>query len=76
MRRTVRCETYDWTGGYIKNNDSADEVRDIDLSTGHLPVRTTLWLPTQIFDFDIRPNAHGPTQLVTQGVVMPLSHDL
>ena len=21
-------ETYDWTGGYIKNNDSADDVRD------------------------------------------------
>ena len=25
-------ETYDWTGGFIKNNDSADDVRDIDLS--------------------------------------------
>lgn len=22
-------ETYDWTGGFIKNNDSADDVRDI-----------------------------------------------
>ena len=28
-------ETYDWTGGYIKNNNSADDVRDIDLSTVH-----------------------------------------
>jgi len=28
-------ETYDWTGGYIENNDSADDVRDIDLSTVH-----------------------------------------
>ncbi|MCA0175190.1 MAG: acetamidase/formamidase family protein [Proteobacteria bacterium] len=28
-------ETYDWTGGYIKNNDSADDVRDIDLTTVH-----------------------------------------
>lgn len=28
-------ETYDWTGGYIKNDDSADDVRDIDLSTVH-----------------------------------------
>jgi len=28
-------ETFDWTGGYIKNNDSADDVRDIDLSTVH-----------------------------------------
>jgi formamidase len=28
-------QTYDWTGGFIKNNDSADDVRDIDLSTVH-----------------------------------------
>ncbi len=28
-------ECYDWTGGFIKNNDSADDVRDIDLSTVH-----------------------------------------
>src|SRR5256886_16243540 len=24
-------ETYDWTGGFIKKNKSADDVRDIDL---------------------------------------------
>jgi formamidase len=29
------AETYDWTGGFIKNNDSADDVRDIDLSIVH-----------------------------------------
>ena len=28
-------ETYDWTGGFIKNNDSAGDVRDIDLSIVH-----------------------------------------
>ncbi|GHC80301.1 amidase [Pseudorhodoferax aquiterrae] len=28
-------ETYDWTGGFIQNNDSADDVRDIDLTTVH-----------------------------------------
>jgi formamidase len=28
-------ETYDWTGGYIKNDDCADDVRDIDLTTVH-----------------------------------------
>ncbi len=28
----------------------------------------TLWLPTEIFDFDIKPNAEGPTLSVTQGV--------
>lgn len=30
-----RIETYDWTGGFIKNDDSADDVRDVDLSTVH-----------------------------------------
>ena len=28
-------ETYDWTGGFIQNNDCADDVRDIDLSIVH-----------------------------------------
>ncbi len=28
-------ECYDWTGGFIKNNDSAEDVRDIDLSIVH-----------------------------------------
>ena len=28
-------QCYDWTGGFIKNNDSADDVRDVDLSTVH-----------------------------------------
>ncbi|MHB1304897.1 MAG: formamidase [Acidiphilium sp.] len=28
-------ETYDWTGGYIKNDESAADVRDIDLTTVH-----------------------------------------
>ncbi|AJP55834.1 formamidase [Pandoraea vervacti] len=36
----------------------------------------TLWLPTQIFDFDIRPNADGPIRHVTGGVDMPCSPDL
>ncbi|CAB3754162.1 formamidase [Paraburkholderia solisilvae] len=36
----------------------------------------TLWLPTQIFDFDIRPNADGPIRHVKGGVEMPISHDL
>ena len=30
-----KLETYDWTGGAIKNDDSADDVRDVDLSTVH-----------------------------------------
>ena len=28
-------ETFDWTSGFIKNNDSADDVRDIDPTTVH-----------------------------------------
>lgn len=28
-------ETYDWTGGFIKNDDCADDIRDIDLSIVH-----------------------------------------
>ena len=28
-------KTYDWTGGAIKNNDDASDVRDVDLSTVH-----------------------------------------
>ncbi|VVD92233.1 formamidase [Pandoraea soli] len=36
----------------------------------------TLWLPTQIFDFDIRPNADGPIRHVTGSVDMPCSPDL
>jgi formamidase len=28
-------QTYDWTGSFIKNNDSAEDVRDIDLSIVH-----------------------------------------
>ncbi|MDD2876854.1 MAG: acetamidase/formamidase family protein [Acidiphilium sp.] len=28
-------ETYDWTGGFIKNDESAADVRDIDLTTVH-----------------------------------------
>ncbi|EER25602.1 hypothetical protein D8B26_000083 [Coccidioides posadasii str. Silveira] len=32
---TVKIECLDWTGGQIKNNDSADDVRDIDLTGVH-----------------------------------------
>jgi formamidase len=35
----------------------------------------TLYLPTEIFDFDIMPNATGPTKFITGGVDMPLSPD-
>ena len=36
----------------------------------------TLWLPTGIFEFDIRPNADGPTRFLDGSVSMPLAPDL
>lgn len=36
----------------------------------------TLWLPTEIFDFDIQPGADGPIKHVKGDVDMPLSPDL
>lgn len=35
----------------------------------------TLWLPTEVFDFDIKPSAAGPTKMITDAVDMPLSRD-
>jgi formamidase len=36
----------------------------------------TLWLPTQIFEFDINPNAAGPVKYLDGSIDMPLSPDL
>ncbi|WP_439570639.1 acetamidase/formamidase family protein, partial [Methylibium sp.] len=36
----------------------------------------TLWLPTQIFDFDINPSAAGPVKYLDGSIDMPLSPDL
>lgn len=36
----------------------------------------TLWLPTDIFEFDIKPNSTGPTQYLDGSVSVPLSPDL
>ena len=35
----------------------------------------TLWLPTDIFEFDVMPNAAGPLKQVKPGITMPLSPD-
>jgi len=35
-----------------------------------------LWLPTQIFDFDIRPGADGPIKHIKGDIDMPLSPDI
>ena len=36
----------------------------------------TLWLPTDIFKFDIKPNANGPTKFLDGSVDIPLAPDL
>ena len=36
----------------------------------------TLWLPTQIFEFDINPSAAGPVLQDFAGIDMPLSQDI
>jgi formamidase len=35
----------------------------------------TLWLPTDIFDFDVNPSAEGPSKKVSPGMDVPLSKD-
>ncbi|WP_027348625.1 formamidase [Halotalea alkalilenta] len=35
----------------------------------------TLWLPTDIFEFDVKPNADGPEPMVQAGVDLPLAKD-
>lgn len=35
----------------------------------------TLWLPTDIFDFDVNPNADGPTKYLDGSIDVPLSPD-
>jgi len=35
----------------------------------------TLWLPTEIFDFDIMPSAAGPIKHIKGDIQMPLSQD-
>jgi formamidase len=35
----------------------------------------TLWLPTEIFDFDVMPNASGPIKHITGDIQMPISPD-
>lgn len=36
----------------------------------------TLWLPTDIFEFDVKPNANGPTKAIDGSVQVPLAPDL
>ena len=35
----------------------------------------TLWLPTEIFDFDMMPSSAGPVKAIKGGIDMPISPD-
>ncbi|MBO1923058.1 formamidase [Thiomicrorhabdus sp. 6S3-12] len=35
----------------------------------------TLWMPTGVYDFDINPNAEGPTKQVDESVTVPIAPD-
>lgn len=36
----------------------------------------TLWLPNDIFEWDMMPNANGPTKYLDGAIDMPIAHDL
>jgi len=36
----------------------------------------TLWLPSEIFEFDVMPNAEGPRKMITGDVDVSLAPDL
>ena len=55
----VRIETADWTGGQIGNNDSADDMKNIDLSKVH-----NLSGPIRISDNDGKPAMPGDLLVV------------
>ncbi|KAL6362459.1 hypothetical protein LRP88_03741 [Fusarium phalaenopsidis] len=61
---TVRIECLDWTGGQIQNNDSADDVRDVDLTKIHY-----LTGP-----FDIKGSEPGDLLVVNITDVQPFDH--
>ncbi|KAM0187556.1 hypothetical protein ACHAPI_011093 [Fusarium lateritium] len=60
----VRIECLDWTGGQIGNNDSADDVRDVDLTKIHY-----LTGP-----FDIKGSEPGDLLVVNITDVQPFDH--
>ncbi|EEU41357.1 uncharacterized protein NECHADRAFT_46277 [Fusarium vanettenii 77-13-4] len=64
MNQTVRIECLDWTGGQIQNNDSADDVRDVDLTKIHY-----LTGP-----FDIKGSEPGDLLVVNITDVQPFDH--
>ncbi|KAM0340607.1 hypothetical protein ACHAPU_010444 [Fusarium lateritium] len=61
---TVKIECLDWTGGQIGNNDSADDVRDVDLTKIHY-----LTGP-----FDIKGSEPGDLLVVNITDVQPFEH--
>ncbi|KAI5364197.1 Putative acetamidase/Formamidase [Septoria linicola] len=63
---TVKIECVDWTGGQIGNNDSADDMRDVDLTrihylTGPFNIETAEPGDVLVVDIqDVQPLEHQP----------------
>lgn len=63
---TVKIECIDWTGGQIKNNDSADDMKNIDLTKVHYlsgPFEVTGAEPGDVLLIeiqDVQPFEHQP----------------
>ena len=60
----------------LRNSRARRHARAISQGVVDIPnACATLWLPTDIFDFDVMPSAAGPIKHVKGGVEMPLSPD-
>ncbi|GLV54981.1 formamidase [Dictyobacter sp. S3.2.2.5] len=73
-----RMECKDWTDGQIKNNDSANDVRDIDLSVPHVlsgPVAVEGAEPGDVLVVDILDVAPFPGKATSWGFTGIFSHD-
>ncbi|KAI9801634.1 MAG: hypothetical protein M1833_002316 [Piccolia ochrophora] len=63
---TVKIECIDWTGGQIKNNDSADDVKNVDLTRVHYlsgPFEIEGAKPGDVLQLeiqDVQPFQHSP----------------
>lgn len=72
----VRIETADWTGGQIGNNDSADDMRNIDLTkvhnlSGPISISDQVLLPCSVAVLSDIPSKHIATsssEATTQAV--------
>lgn len=73
-----RMECKDWTDGQIKNNDSANDVRDVDLTIPHVlsgPVAVEGAEPGDVLVVDILDVAPFPGKVTEWGYTGIFAHD-